>query len=68
MSYPYEIKYKRSSDNANADALSRVPDASAEPLATEHVVNYFSHVDDLPITSTDVAEETRGDPVLSRVW
>ena len=68
MSYQYEIKYKRSSDNVNADALSRVPDASAEPLATEHAVNYISHVDDLPITSTDVAEETRRDLVLSRVW
>ena len=68
MTYRYNICYKRSEDNSNADALSRVPDSSAEPVATEQSVNYFSYSDVMPVTTAQIADETRKDAVLSQMW
>lgn len=66
MTYTYDIRYKRSEDNSNADALSRLP-LHGSKLATENEVNYFSNCDLLPVLSKDIAAETKKDPILSRV-
>ncbi|XP_064619438.1 uncharacterized protein K02A2.6-like [Lineus longissimus] len=67
MAYDYTIHYRRSAQNANADILSRFPVDSAR-VAVERPVNYFSLADELPVAARDIAEETRKDPVMSRVF
>jgi hypothetical protein len=66
MAYNYDISYKRSAENANADYLSRKPmEVSSENL--ELSVNYFSHVQDLPVRCHEISACTRKDPVLAKV-
>ena len=64
--YKYDIMYRSSTDNANADTLSRFPVKDNEELGLS--INHFSMVDELPITARDIAEETRKDPVLAKVY
>jgi len=68
MAYQYDIEYRRSGDHGNADYLSRAPSKLDEKLGTEEKVNYFSHVGELPITAEEIQDETRKDPILSRVY
>lgn len=77
--YDFQIKYRKGSDVPHADALSRLPLPSDEPLELES--NYISHVeecievfncfrsvsDEPLITSSDVAKLTSTDPILSKV-
>jgi transposase InsO family protein len=65
-SYQYEIKFRCSSENANADVLSRFPVEDITEI--ELPINHFSLVDELPVTAKDVADETRKDKILSRVY
>ncbi|XP_064624542.1 uncharacterized protein K02A2.6-like [Lineus longissimus] len=67
MAYDYTIHYRRSAQNANADMFSRFPVDSAR-VAVERPVNYFSLADELPVAARDITEETRKDPVMSRVF
>ena len=64
--YQYQIQYKKSADHANADALSRLPWESSD-VGAEGEVYQFSLVDELPVTASDIAADTRKDPVLSKV-
>ncbi len=67
LAYDYEIQYRRSCDYANADALSHLP-CKYGPSEEEHEgVFLISHVEELPISAKDIAEETRRDPILSKV-
>ena len=63
--YTYNIVYRKSQDNANADAMSRLP---ASPAETEEG-NIFqaTYLDELPIRANDIGEATKVDPVLSKV-
>lgn len=64
--YDYNIVYRKSAENANADYLSRAPvDKAIENIESE--VNHFTHVNDMPVSASDIAAATRKDPVLSRV-
>ncbi|XP_071201633.1 uncharacterized protein K02A2.6 [Salvelinus alpinus] len=67
LAYDYEIEYRRSSDHANADALSRLPCNSDSDSEDDRAVFQISLIDELPISASDIAEETRKDPVLSKV-
>ena len=67
MGHRYDIKYRKSGDHANADALSRLPLVNNDQDAMESPTYFFSYADKLPISSHDIAEETRKDPILSRV-
>jgi hypothetical protein len=66
--YDYDIIYRNSEDNANADVLSRLPIKPSVP-DVEADGNYTFHtaVEDLPLDSRRVAECTRKDPVLVQV-
>jgi transposase InsO family protein len=64
--YQYDIQYRSSAENQNADVLSRFPIADGTEI--ELPINHFSLVDELPITAKDIAEETRKDSVLSKVY
>ena len=66
MAHDYQIEYRKSKDHGNVDALSRFPEETVcETL--EQAVNYFSYVDNLPVTSADVKSATAKDPVLCKV-
>lgn len=62
-SYQYKIKYKKSCEIGNADALSRLP--LEQP--TEEPVYSFSTIYDSPITALDIVNNTKQDAVLIRV-
>ena len=66
--YQYEIEYRKSAEHANADALSRLVQASLEEQEEEEEVYLFSFLEELPVTARDIAAETRKDPVLARVY
>lgn len=63
-SYNYSISYKNGKDIGHADALSRLPLAETE-LESVTECNFFSTVDESPLSATDIAKHTQKDPVLS---
>ena len=66
--YQYEIKFRSSSQHANADALSRLPLKSVSPaIGEEAEVFQLSYFDELPVTAKQISEVTCHDPILSRV-
>ena len=65
--YDYDIQYRSSLNNANADLLSRLPyghPSSSDP--EEHFV-CASVVDEMPITADEIADATSKDPTLAKV-
>ncbi|KAL0151789.1 hypothetical protein M9458_052940 [Cirrhinus mrigala] len=67
LAYDYDIEYRRSSDHANADALSRLPCDSTSTGGEEETVFQVSHLDELPVCAKDIATETRRNPLFSKV-
>ena len=66
--YQYEIEYRKSAEHANADALSRLVQASLEEQEEEEEVYLISYLEELPVTAPDIAAATGKDPVLARVY
>ena len=66
--YQYEIEYRKSAEHANADALSRLVQASLEEQEEEEEVYLISYLEELPVTARDIAAATRKDPVLARLY
>ena len=68
--YTYSITYRSSQKHANADGFSRLPvnhiESSAEGAAISASVN-LTQLNFLPLTSADLANATRNDPVLAKV-
>ena len=67
MAHTYDVKFRKSSENANADMLSRLPVEDPEYLATELPINYFSVTDELPISADDIGKATKVDSTLCKV-
>lgn len=66
--YDYEIVYKRSEENSNADYLSRFSVGKVDSVhSVESVENCYSVLCDLPLNYKDIALSTKSDPVLARV-
>lgn len=71
--YKYDINCRTSSQNGNADALSRLPlnkEASSDRLVcwTQEAINLNkAQINGLPVTAKAISMETYRDPVLSRV-
>ena len=63
----YNIEYRRSEDNANADAMSRLPSKQATE-GLERNIFHFTYLDQLPLSAKDIRESTRKDSVLSTVY
>lgn len=68
MAYNYNIEYRKSADHMNADAMSRLLTVVKDCTGDEGNVFYFSQVDDLPVSARDIAQATRKDPTLCKVW
>ncbi len=68
MAYNYDIEYRKSADHMNADAMSRLPTVVKDGTGEEGSVFYFSQVDELPVSARDIAQATRKDPTLCKVW
>ena len=69
--YNYDIEYKKGTDNANADALSRLPlpdQPSSIPMQQEIVlvINMIDSAASL-VSAQDIRKETQRDPTLSQV-
>ena len=67
--YSYTISYKPGKENTNADALSRLPlpNTRKEIPEVPEVVHLMEFLDSTPVTSTQIGEWTRHDPVLAKV-
>ena len=67
--YSYRISHKAGKENANADALSRLPlpVSREEPPKPQEVVHLMEYLDTTPVTSKQIGDWTDHDPVLSKV-
>lgn len=66
--YQYDIKYRTSADNANADMFSRLPIHVDNPVDNVDDFAFSVTLEALPVTSKIVGELTAKDPILSRVY
>ena len=65
--YDYTIQYKEGKENANADALSRLPPPNKQPRyipKPAEVIYLMEHLDTSPLTSSQIRAWTDRDPLL----
>lgn len=63
----YSIEHRAASRHANADGLSRLP-AKCAHKETDLKLHQVREIDVLPVTSDEIASETRKDSLLRRVY
>ena len=66
--YQYQIVYRTSAQNANADLLSRLPLSGNIDVDPDENFLFHMAVNDLPITADRIAHETTKDHVLGKVY
>ena len=73
-SYSYDISVRSSSQNGNADALSRLPQTNTEDRrwvkanwTSDACAINVTQVNGLPVSAKNIATETIHDPILSKV-
>lgn len=64
--FDYDIKYRNTKDNGNADCLSRLP-SGTESMKENGTVVSICHADILPCSREEIRNYTRRDPTLSKV-
>ena len=64
--YQYQLQFRSTDEYKNTDMLSRLP-LKEDFTASEEPIFSITCVDILPVTSRQIAEATRKDPVMSRV-
>ena len=62
--YDYQIQYRKGEYLANADAMSRLP----KPEIFEEPLYSFSSFSEIPLRAIDIANSTKKDQVLSKVY
>ena len=67
MAHNYSLTCRSSQKHGNCDVLSRFP-IEGPPIAAELRVNYFTKIDELPVTAKQIAEETRKNPLLAKAY
>jgi hypothetical protein len=61
--FSYDIQYRKSTDHANADCMSRLPaETACEDFIDEPSVIQINQINTLPITRSELAAETCVDP------
>ena len=65
--HTYDINYRKSELHANADGLSRLPLPVGHKEGKQADIFYFRQVEEAPITSAQVEQHTRNNPVLSKL-
>ena len=67
--YSYTITYKKGEENANADALSRLPlpVSRKDPPKPPEVIHLMEYLDTSPVSSGQIRAWTDCDPVLAKV-
>ena len=68
--YKYMLEFRCSQEHGNADALSRLSIFAKQEAETGALAAHLFNVrqlETLPVTSKEIAQATRKDPVLSRV-
>ena len=67
--YTDDIKFRPTDVHANADGLSCLPLPTSEPLEPHSEINSFNilRMETLPATAAKIQQETRKDPLLSKV-
>ena len=61
--YIYNIQFRPTKQQANADGLSRSPLADATPVGNSREAN-LRQLESLPMTVLEVSKDTRADPIL----
>nr|XP_029724092.1 uncharacterized protein K02A2.6-like [Aedes albopictus] len=63
QSFDYEIRFRKSADHANADAMSRIPLSQADPenVIEEVDVIELNQIETLPLTAAELAQATAED-------
>ena len=67
--YNYDIQYRSTHDNGNADGISRLPLQEDRPdvEGVEASVLSVEQIEALPVTAAHLRQATRSDPILSKV-
>eukprot|EP00731_Ephydatia_muelleri_P001600 Em0001g1600a len=67
--YTYDIQYRSTHDNGNADGISRLPLQEDRPdvEGVEASVLSVEQIEALPVTAAHLRQATRSDPILSKV-
>ena len=67
--YTYDIKYRKTEQQGNADALSRLPLPTTveKPLQDAVAIFQLSQIERLPVQVSQIRKEMQRDPILSRV-
>lgn len=68
--YDCDIQYKPTTDQGNADGLSRLPlPSTASSLDNQNVMTFnIGQIQALPVTFQDIQKCTRRDPILGKVY
>ena len=68
-SYEYTIEWRKSSDHANADAMSRLPlpDVPSQTTVPAELVLMMENLQESPITAAQIATWTRRDATMAKV-
>ena len=66
--YQYNLLFRSTKEHQNADMLSRLPLETKDSTGQEEQIFTINCTEDLPVTAKQIAETTRKDPILSRVW
>ncbi|KAK7090298.1 hypothetical protein V1264_010113 [Littorina saxatilis] len=65
--YQYDLLFRTTDEHKNADMLSRLPLKGEYFTASEEPMFNITCTDELPVTSRQIAEATRKEPVMSKV-
>jgi hypothetical protein len=69
--FDYSIEYRKSKNNGNADALSRLPDPSTESesddIAEEVISVMEMHFSEMPLTISEIARQTTDNALFQKI-
>ena len=65
--FEYDLKFRWTTEHANADALSRLPlkDTTQDAKTPPELVLLVDHLNDSPVSAEQIKKATRQDPVLA---